>query len=69
MPPGAKDKFREINEADEVPGDPEKRKKYDGYGEHRKHADEFEKTKATLFSYFFSLSYPVFNLKSLSLQT
>ena len=43
--PGAKDKFQEINEANEVLSDPEKRKKYDEYGEHWKHADEFEKQK------------------------
>ena len=41
--PSAKDKFQEINEANEVLSDPEKRKKYDEYGEHWKHADEFEK--------------------------
>ena len=40
--PGAKDKFQEINEANEVLSDPEKRKKYDEYGEHWKHADEFD---------------------------
>ena len=38
----AKDKFQAINEANEVLSDPEKRKKYDEYGEHWKHADEFE---------------------------
>ena len=43
--PSAKDKFQEINEANEVLGDPEKRKKYDEYGEHWKHADGFEKQK------------------------
>lgn len=43
--PSAKDKFQEINEANEVLSDPEKRKKYDEYGEHWKHADEFEKQK------------------------
>ena len=43
--PSAKDKFREINEANEVLSDPEKRKKYDEYGEHWKHADEFEAQK------------------------
>lgn len=40
--PTAKQKFQEINEANEVLGDPEKRKKYDAYGENWKHADEFE---------------------------
>ena len=43
--PGAKDKFQEINEANEVLSDTEKRKKYDEYGEHWKHADEFEAQK------------------------
>ncbi len=42
----AKDKFQEINEANEVLSDPEKRKKYDEYGEHWKHADEFEAQKS-----------------------
>ena len=39
--PSAKDKFQEINEANEVLSDPEKRKKYDEYGEHWKHAGVF----------------------------
>lgn len=43
--PNAKDKFQEINEANEVLSDTEKRKKYDEYGEHWKHADEFEAQK------------------------
>ena len=40
--PEAHTRFQEINEANEVLSDPEKRKKYDQYGEHWKHADEFE---------------------------
>lgn len=43
--PTAKDKFQKINEANEVLSDPEKRKKYDEYGENWKHADEFEAQK------------------------
>ncbi len=43
--PTAKQKFQEINEANEVLGNPEKRKKYDAYGENWKHAEEFEAQK------------------------
>jgi curved DNA-binding protein len=42
----AKKKFQEINEANEVLSDKEKRKKYDKYGKDWKHADEFEKAGA-----------------------
>lgn len=39
--PKAKAKFQALNEAYEVISDPEKRKKYDQYGEHWKEADAF----------------------------
>lgn len=39
----AKKKFQQINEANEVLSDSEKRKKYDKYGKDWMHADEFEK--------------------------
>lgn len=40
--PKAKAKFQALNEAYDVIGDPEKRKKYDQYGEHWKEAENFQ---------------------------
>lgn len=41
----AEKKFKEINEANEVLGNAENRKKYDQYGEHWQHAEDYEKAK------------------------
>lgn len=44
-------KFQQINEANEVLSDSEKRKKYDAYGENWQHADEFERQKQSQSQY------------------
>lgn len=49
--PQAKAKFQEINEANEVLSDSEKRKRYDEYGEHWKHSEEFEAQQRNAGSY------------------
>jgi curved DNA-binding protein len=41
----AKRNFQQINEANEVLSDPEKRKKFDQYGKDWQHADQFENAK------------------------
>ena len=43
--PAAKQKFQQINEANEVLSDPAKRAKYDKYGKDWMHAEEFEKQR------------------------
>src|SRR5690606_37706297 len=41
----AKQRFQEINEANEVLSDPGKRKKYDEYGEHWQRSEQFEQAQ------------------------
>ncbi len=41
----AEKKFKELNEANEVLSNPENRAKYDKYGEHWKHGEEYEKAQ------------------------
>ena len=43
----SEEKFKEINEANEVLSNPDNRKKYDKYGKDWKHAEQFEQAKSS----------------------
>lgn len=47
----ANKKFQQINEANEVLSNPEKRKKYDAYGENWQHAEEYENARQSQSQY------------------